>query len=310
MTPWESYEAFMSVVSHGSFTDAARSLNVSKSVVSRHISQLENRLGSQLLLRTTRSLSTTDIGRDLYQQCLEVFGRMREIELHALECDGVPKGRMRIAALDYFGENYVAPAAAEMMQTYSGLDIEISISSEPRDIVASSFDLSILYSDLKSSSYMARKIYDLNHTIVASPRYLEQHGRPQHPDDLRNHACLVSTYEACATWSFFIAGQKIDYNPESRWRSNSGVALMSAARTGIGLARLPGIYLRPYLETGELVPLLEEFKSVPMPVWAVYAYNRRPSANLRIFLDLLVDRLARIDPKADLIPCRSLALSR
>lgn len=294
MFPWEDYETFAQVVRHGSFTAAAEHLGVSKSVVSRHVASLEARLGTQLILRTTRHVSPTEAGRALFDRCVNALDILSDMEQKALEGQGVPRGLLKIAALDYFGETFVAPVAAEMMQKYEGLEIELHISGEPKNIIAEAYDVSLLYDEQKSSTYLARTVFNLDHCIAASPSYLDQRGTPAHPGDLTKHDCLVSTFAACAPWSFMIKGQRVDIELEGRWRSNSGPALISAARTGIGLARLPRPYLRPYLESGELVTVLDKYPSWPMPVWAVYAHNRQRSVTLQVFLEMLVASLRNV----------------
>jgi DNA-binding transcriptional LysR family regulator len=300
MFPWEDYEIFTHVVRHGSFTAAAEYLAVSKSVVSRHVASLEARLGTQLLLRTTRSVSPTEAGRELYLSCTSALEILSDIEKRALEGQGVPRGLLKIAALDYFGETYVAPVAANMMEEFEGLEIELHISSEPRDIVTEAFDVSLLYDQQKSSTYLTRKVYDLDHCIAASPQYLKDRGVPIHPDDLVNHSCLVSTFSACAPWSFVIDGRRVDYELDGRWRSNSGPALISAACTGIGLARLPRLYLKPYLDSRRLVTVLESYLAPPMPVWAVYAHNRQPSVTLQTFLERLIHKMRSVEKSVEL----------
>jgi DNA-binding transcriptional LysR family regulator len=298
MFPWEDYEIFTHVVRHGSFTAAAEHLAVSKSVVSRHVASLEARLGMQLLLRTTRNVAPTEAGRELYHHCVNALDILSDIEKKALEGQGVPRGLLKIAALDYFGETYVAPVAAKMMEDFEGLEIELHISSEPKDIVTEAFDVSLLYDQQRSSSYLTRKVFNLDHCIAASPQYIERRGLPIHPDELVNHSCLISTFTACAPWSFIIDGRQVDYEMEGRWRSNSGPALISAARTGIGLARLPRLYLKPYLDKRELVTVLESYIAPPMPVWAVYAHNRQPSVTLQMFLERLIQRMRAVERSA------------
>lgn len=295
MFPWDDYETFAYVVRHGSFTAAADHLGVSKSVVSRHVASLETRLGTQLLLRTTRSVSPTEAGRDLYERCVNAIELLSDMEHRALESHGMPRGLLKIAALDYFGETYVAPVAAQMMERYDGLEIELHIGSEPMNIVTEAYDVALLYDDQPSSTYLTRRIFNLDHCIAASPGYLQRRGVPIHPDELVDHHCLVSTFAACAPWGFLIDGKRVDYEPTGRWRSNSGPALISAARTGIGLARLPRLYLKPYLDCGELVTVLESYQAPPMPVWAVYAHNRQPSVTLKVFLEQLVHSLRRVE---------------
>jgi DNA-binding transcriptional LysR family regulator len=296
MSPWELYEVFVKVVDCGSFTAAAKSLNISKSVVSRYVQELETRLGTQLVLRSTRHTAITEAGRAFHGRCSEIINHMHEIEDEIVSTRGTPRGRFRIAALDYFGEQYVAPVAAEMRRRCPELDLELHISTEPQNLIAEAYDVSILYGGLKDSSYIAREIFQLSHCVAASPEYLEQNGVPRHPDELKDHTCLVSTFDACAVWQFKVDGKLKDWRPHSHLKSNSGPALMAAARQGIGVVRLPRLYVGPYLDCGELVEILSEFSSPPMPVSAVYAYKRPAPAGVTLFLELLSARLRTLEP--------------
>jgi DNA-binding transcriptional LysR family regulator len=295
MIRWELYEVFVKVVDCGSFTAAAKSLNISKSVVSRYVQELETRLGTQLVLRSTRHTTITEAGRAFYRSCSEIINRMHEVEEELVSTRGTPRGRFRIAALDFFGEQYVAPIAAEMRRRFPELDVELHISTEPQNLIAEAYDVSILYGGLKDSSYIAREIFQLFHCVAASPDYLEQNGVPTHPDELKEHPCLVSTFDACAVWKFKVDGKVKDWKPTSHLKSNSGQALIAAARHGVGVVRLPRLYLRPYLERGEMVEILTQFSTPPMPVSAVYAYKRPAPAAVTLFLDLLCAKLKTIE---------------
>jgi DNA-binding transcriptional LysR family regulator len=296
MIPWELYEVFVKVVDCGSFTAAAKSLRISKSVVSRYVQELETRLGTQLVLRSTRHTTITAAGRAFHRSCSEIIDRMHEVEDEIVSTRGTPRGPFRVAALDYFGEQYVAPVVAEMRRCCPELDIELHISTEPQNLIAEAYDVSILYGGLKDSSYIAREIFQLTHCVAASPEYLEQKGVARHPDELKHHACLVSTFDACAVWQFRIGGALKDWRPNSRLKSNSGHALMAAARQGIGVVRLPRLYLKPHLESGELVEMLSEFSAPAMPVSAVYAYKRPAPAGVTLFLNLLSAKLRTVEP--------------
>jgi DNA-binding transcriptional LysR family regulator len=295
MIQWELYEVFVKVVDCGSFTAAAKSLNISKSVVSRYVQELESRLGTQLVLRSTRHTTITEAGRAFHRSCSEIISRMHEVEEELVSTRGTPRGRFRIAALDFFGEQYVAPIAAEMHRLCPELDVELHISTEPQNLIAESYDVSILYGGLKDSSYIAREIFQLFHCVAASPDYLEKNGVPTQPEELKKHPCLVSTFEACAVWKFKVDGEIKEWKPASHLKSNSGQALIAAARHGVGIVRLPRLYLRPYLERGELVEILTPFSTPSMPVSAVYAYKRPAPAGVTLFLDLLCAKLKTID---------------
>jgi DNA-binding transcriptional LysR family regulator len=294
MIPWEVYEVFVCVVDCGSFTAAAKSLKISKSVVSRSVQELEARLGIQLVLRNTRHTTITEAGRAIHKRCSEVIDQMHRIENEMVSERGTPRGKFRIAALDYFGEQYVAPVAAEMRQRCPEVDIELHISTEPQNLITEAYDVSILYGGLKDSSFIGREVFSLPHCVAASPEYLARNGTPIHPNDLKSHTCLVSTFDACAVWRFNVNGVEREWRPQSHFRSNSGPALMAAAKQGMGICRLPRLYLETYLDNGDLVELLSEYAGPPMPVSAVYAYKRPAPAGVTLFLELLATNLGRV----------------
>jgi len=290
MRRWEAYEAFIAVVECGSFTAAAERLRLSKSAVSRAISSLEERLGSQLLFRTTRQLAPTDLGRSVYRRCVELFDVLASIDSEAMDHDASLRGKLRIVASDSFGEFYIAPLAAEMMREHDQLEIELVITDRTVDVVADGYDMAIRYSALVDSSLRVQKLYELPHICAAAPSYLARAGTPDSVAQLGRHNCLVSTFEACNAWRFGMGRSQKAPNLSGNWCSNNGPALLSAALNGIGIVWLPELYLRPYIEAGALVELLAEDRSEPMPVWAVYP-ARRQSAKVRAFIDYVRDQL-------------------
>jgi DNA-binding transcriptional LysR family regulator len=292
MRRWDAYEALVAVIDSGSFTAAAERLRMSKSAVSRLVSGLEDRLGSQLLFRTTRHLAPTDLGRQVYRKCLEAFADLEQIDQQAMDHDATPRGRLRVIASDTFGEHFIAPLLAEMMATYPDLEIELLITDRNVDIVAEGYDLAIRYSDLVDSTLRTRKLFDLPHVCAASPAYLARMGVPRVPADLARHNCLVSTFEACTPWRFSEGRRERAPQLRGSWVSNNGPALMAAALNGIGVVWLPELYLREQLVRGQLVELLHGFRAPPMPVWSVYPARRHATAKVQLVIDHLRERLA------------------
>ncbi len=295
MRRWDSYEAFVAVVENGSFTAAADKLRISKSAVSRMVSGLEDRLGSQLLFRTTRRLAPTDLGRSVYRRCVEAFDDLEAIDQQAMEHDALPRGRLRVVASDTFGESCVAPLASEMMTLHEQLEIELLITDRTVDIVAEGFDLAIRYSALVDSSLRVQKLFELPHICAASPDYLERAGTPTTPQQLIQHNCLVSTFEACSPWRFGSGRGEKALALTGNWCSNNGPSLVTAALHGIGIVWLPELYLRRHIQSGALVELLADRRSDAMPVWSVYPAKRHATAKVRVFIDYLKARLPDID---------------
>lgn len=291
---WDLMEAFVQVVRAGSFSSAADRADVSKSVLSKKVLQLERHLGTQLLVRTTRRINPTDAGRALFVKCERLFSDLEDAELSVLELDVKAKGHLRVACTDVSGEQYVARAAAEICASHPQLKVDVHVTMRTVDLVAEGYDLAIRYGHLDDSSLKARRFYELPHVVCASPTYLSRHGVPRSVEELRRHNCLVATFEPCAKWYFNIGGGEMGVDLQGNWRSNSGSALITAAVEGVGVCRLPHLYVREYLHRGLLVPLLEEFRSAPLPVWIVYPSAARTPARVRIFIDYLCDNIDRL----------------
>ena len=299
MSRWDLMESFVQVVHAGGFSAAAERLHVSKSLLSKNISRLERHLGTQLLVRTTRRINPTDAGLMFFQKCERLFNDLEEAEQSLLSLDVEPRGHLRVVCTDVLGEQYVARAAAEMCALHPNLKVDVHVTMRVVDLVSEGYDLAIRYGELNDSSLKARKVYELPHVVCASPRYLAKHGTPTSIDDLKKHNCLVATFDPCATWHFKVNGHDIAVDLHGNWRSNSGSALITAAIEGVGICRLPLLYVRDFIKSAQLMPLFEELRSDPLPVWMVYPNVRYPPAKLRQFIDYFcenIERLSQLGP--------------
>jgi DNA-binding transcriptional LysR family regulator len=298
MSRWDLLESFVQVVGAGSFSAAAARMNVSKSLLSKNVSQLERHLGTQLLVRTTRRLNPTDAGQELFHKCERLFNDLEEAEQAVLGLDVQPRGHLRVACTDILGEQYIARIAAEMCASYPQLAVNVHITMRTVDLVAEGYDLAIRYGELSDCSLKARKVYELPHVVCASPKYFARHAIPGSIDKLREHNCLVATFDPCKTWHFKVGGRSIAIDLQGNWRSNSGSALITAALEGVGICRLPELYVRDFIMRGQLVPIFEEFRSEPLAVWIVYSNARYVPAKMRLFIDYFcenIDRIARTE---------------
>jgi DNA-binding transcriptional LysR family regulator len=284
---WESIEAFERVVRLGSFTRAADDLGVSRSHVSRQINALENRLDAQLLLRTTRKVSTTDVGQAFYMQCRQVLDNLDEAERAVLDLQANPRGILRVTVAGAFGEDFIAPAALDFMAEYRDLIVELNFSNRLIDLISEGYDVAIRAGTLKDSSLIARRISTRKLLTCASPEYLLRNGTPSSIHSLTNHNCLLGTLDS---WRFRENGRNQDLRVSGNWRSNNGRSLLRAARAGLGLVQLPSFYLDQDIVDGALLPVLEDYNPTDTGVWAVYPHNRHLSAKVRLFVNFLADR--------------------
>ncbi|WP_317931486.1 LysR family transcriptional regulator [Halioxenophilus sp. WMMB6] len=291
MNHLEAIATFVEVVNCGSFSQAAERLSVSKSHVSRQISQLENHLDALLLNRTTRKVSLTDVGQSFYPTCREMLTSLREAEQAIIEQQHTVRGLLTVSVAGQFGEDYVVPATLKFMAKYPQVTVNLDFSNRLVDLVAEGYDLAIRAGRLKDSSLIARRIASRKLYICASPAYLEQHGQPEDLTQLRPHNCLVGTLN---TWRFLDRGQHLDLRVEGNWRSNNGRALVLAALSGLGLVQLPSFYLEKHIQAGELVKVLEPYYPTDTGTWAVYPSNRHMSHKVRLFINFLAEEFTQL----------------
>jgi len=292
MSKWDSVEVLAEVVEAGSFSAAADKLSVSKSHVSRQISQLENRLGVQLLIRTTRRLALTEVGRAYYQRCREVLNNMEEADQSVIDLQDTPRGNLRMTVAGAFGERYIAPAAAAFSKQHPQLSIDLNFTNHNVDLVAEGYDLAIRSGVLRDSSLIARRVAARKLYICASPDYLKKYGEPDSITALKKHNCLLGSL---ATWRFREkTGAHTDIRVEGNWKSNNGSSLLEAARASLGLVQLPEFYVHEDIQSGRLVSVMESFQPSDTAVWAVYPSNRHLSPKVRMFVEFLVERFSTI----------------
>ncbi|MBR9913141.1 MAG: LysR family transcriptional regulator [Gammaproteobacteria bacterium] len=293
MSRWDATEIFVTVVNEGSFSAASRRLGLSKSHASRQVSQLENRLGVQLLQRTTRKLALTETGQAYYQRCSDIVNQLNEVELAVIDQQEKPRGNLRLTVAGAFGERYVAPAAAIFMQQHPELSIELDFTNRNVDLVAEGYDLAIRAGVLKDSSLIARRIANRQLITCASRDYFDRYGFPEDLRALKAHNCLVGSLP---TWRFRDeSGQHLDIKVEGNWHSNNGHALLAAARKGLGLVQLPEFYVYADINAGRLQTTLESFQATDTAVWAIYPSNRHLSPKVRMFVEHLVSQFETVD---------------
>lgn len=286
---WESIEAFERVVRFASFSRAAEDLGVSRSHVSRQVTALENRLDAQLLLRTTRKVSPTEVGQAFYLRCQEILNNLEDAEQAVVNLQERPRGILRVTVGGAFGEDFVAPAALDFMAVHTDLSVELDFTNRLIDLISEGYDLAIRAGTLKDSTLIARRICNRKLLTCASPAYLQRNGEPPNIHALTNHNCLVGTLDS---WRFRENGRNFDLRVQGNWRSNNGRALVQAARAGLGLVQLPSFYVEQDIATAALIPVLDAYNPTDTGIWAVYPHNRHLTAKVRLFVNFLAERFS------------------
>jgi DNA-binding transcriptional LysR family regulator len=278
---------FARVVEEGSFSAAARKLGVSKASVSREISALEQRFGAQLLRRSTRRMSLTEVGEVFHERCLRVVEAANDAESSVSQLQEAPRGAIRLAVPMSFGHLQLAPRLPRFLERYPNIQLEIDATDRIVDLVHERVDLSLRIGRPRELSYVRRKLCPIRLLMCASPEYLERHGTPRIPEDLSEHVC-VSYTSRMATW-LFSTGERI--KTTSPLNVNNGDALRRAALAGLGIAYLPSFLLADDVREGRLTPLLTEHTRHETNLLAVYPASRHVPPKVRAMIDWLAEEL-------------------
>jgi DNA-binding transcriptional LysR family regulator len=278
---------FSQVVEEGSFSAAARRLGLSKASVSREISALERRLGAQLLRRTTRQMSLTEIGDAFHERCRRVLEEAEAAELSVSRLQAAPRGVIRLAVPMSFGHLQVAPRLPGFLARHPNVTVDMDATDRVIDLVHEKMDLSVRIRRPREGSYVLRKLCPIRALLCASPAYLAARGTPSQPSDLLEHNCL-SYHGPTETWPFS-TGESIETS--GNLCADNADALRRAALAGLGMVYLPTFVVGEDVRAGRLVALLTPHTHVQSSAYAVYPESRHISPKVRAMLDWLVEEL-------------------
>lgn len=283
---------FTKVVETGSFSEAGRHIGRSPASVSRQIKELEEWIGGRLFTRTTRKITLTEIGRSYYGRVRHILLDLEEAQVIAAGMQDYPTGNIQITVPASL-ESHLTVAAANFQARWPGVEFSFSVTDEVVDLVKEGLDMAIRIGRLQDSTLKARKISEAKRVICASPKYLEASGTLERAEHLQNHNCLTfSASPGYNIWQFRRGSKTIDIRAEGRFRTNSGPALVCAARLDMGIILVPEWLVSPFLKSGELVSLLknDQLSEATTPIYAVHAYERFVPPKVKIFIDYLVER--------------------
>jgi len=289
MFNWEGVSEFVAVAEAESFTKAAKRLGISTAQVSRQVSALETRMATKLFHRTTRKVSVSEVGRIYYQHCRQVLDGLEEAERAITNLQSTPRGLLKITAPVTYGERTLAPLVNDFIAKYPELEVKISLTNQKVDLIDEGYDLAIRLGQLEDSSMMAKRLGSRTQYACASPGYVSTFGIPHSLSELEQHNCLLGTLDY---WRFQENGKTKNVRVKGNLSCNSGHALVDAAIKGIGIIQLPDYYVLPFLEDGQLIPLLEQNRQPDEGIWALYPHNRHLSPKVRMLLDYLSEALS------------------
>ena len=282
---------FHKVVEAGSFSKAATKAGLTNSVVSKHIGQLEEHLGVQLLFRTTRRLQLTEAGRVLFQHASDVEQAIESAVMAVTEVSSEPAGTLSLTVPTISGEYLITDIVTEFCKLYPKVNIDLRLEDHMVDLVAEGVDLAIRTASLADSPLIAKLLLQSKWVVSASPEYLANYGTPRKPQDLLEHDCLTYTYMETGSnvWLFRENGNEYGLKVSGRITSNNQKALRNAAVTGHGIAYTPKLLVYEDLEAGRLVEVLGDYSCKELPVFIVYPYSKYLPEKTRVFIDYIAE---------------------
>lgn len=291
MDTLELIRTFREVAQRGSFSAAARTLDLSRPNVSKYVAELETRVGVRLLNRTTRNVSLTDAGSLLLERSTPL---MEMIDLTRAELQGralVPSGRLRLTAPHGLAQTGLPGLLGEFMREYPAVTLSLHLENRIVDMVDEGIDIALRVGRIGDDNLIVRKLQAVPFVVAASPGYWAERGLPGHPDDLAGHYALTySVLGPNPEWRFEVGGEPLSVPVSSRMDASDAAPLVSVALQGLGMVWLPRLLLQPHIDSGALQPVLQDFSPRDVWLYAAYVQRRHNSAALKALLAFLETR--------------------
>jgi DNA-binding transcriptional LysR family regulator len=283
---------FVKVVELSSFTAAAEALETSQPVVSKAVTRLEEKLGVRLLNRTTRRLSLTEAGAELYRRSVRALAEIEDAELEIARFQTEPRGTLRVSAPMSFSILHLGSLLPSFIARYPGVSVELQLDDRQVDLVEEGYDVAIRVGRLQDSNLVARRLTPCRQVLCASPSYLAKHGAPERPEDLLEHSCIIySLLSTPREWRFTDAAGETHVVPvNGALQSNNGLVNRAAAIAGAGIVLLPAFYIGEELHAGQLKAVLSDFKPIDLAIYALYPERRNLTPKVRAFVDFLATK--------------------
>ncbi len=286
-------QTFAAVADAGSFIGAADSLGVSKAAVSRHIADLEARLGVRLIHRTTRRLALTEEGGLFLARSRELIAGVEAAEAELGARGGAARGLLRINAPVSFGIRQLAPLWPEFQHRYPEVRLDVELADRVVDLVEEGYDLAIRIADLPDSSLISRQLATTRIVLCASPEYLARHGEPRHPTDLADHATIAYSYwEGRDEWRFDGPDGEASVRIDPQLFSNNGDTCRAAALAHCGIILQPTFLVGDDLAAGRLVELLPDYRALELGIYALYPTRKHVAPKVRAMIEFLLQSFA------------------
>ena len=309
----EAAKVFVTIVERGSMISAANALDMSRSMVTRYLSEMEEWSGARLLHRSTRSLSLTPAGEQVLDYCHRLLELANEVPAVSHAAVAIPRGLLRISCSQFLAHQILAPVVRQYLASYPQASVNFHVSSQTVDLVAERIDLAIRITNELDPNLIARRLGECESVVCAAPSYLAARAAVLHPEDLTQHNCLTYSYFGDVMWRFYKTdvgakqAQALNSDPKSNqgqvfnvpvngnFSANDSMVVLNATLAGEGIAMQPVWAAKPYLDSGQLVPLLTEFKPQSLGVYGVYQSRKHMQPALRVMMDMLVAYFASLN---------------
>lgn len=295
MDKLDAMRMFVRVVESGSFSQAARDLNISQPTVSKQLAALETRLGTQLLARNSRVLTVTPSGQDYYEATIRILQDLDVVEETIAEGQSAPSGLVRVTLSPAFGRMFVIPRLLDFRSRFPDVAIEMEVSGRHVDLIGEGIDVAIRIGRLADSALIARHIGDMRMITLASAGYLARYGAPQTLDELRNHQRIGYVHQGdIVGWGFNAKGEQVTVDEGGAFRTNDAEHVRGAVLAGLGIAHHASWLFTDELASGAVERILEAYAPPSFPINAITAAGRRMPSRVRHFINFLAAICAEV----------------
>lgn len=292
MDRFQEMQVFISVAQEQGFAAAARRLGLSAPSVTRAVAALEQRIGTPLLTRTTRNVLLTEAGQRYLEDSRRILAELQDAEASAAGIHALPRGPLTITAPVLFGELFVTPLMVDYLQRFTEVSINALLVDRVVNMLEEGVDVAVRIGELPDSGQHAMRVGEVRRVVCASPAFLARHGRPRHPQELRQAPVIApSSIGQSKSWLFDDAGTPLSVRAEPRLVVTANQAAINAACRGLGLTRVLSYQVADKVAAGELEIVLAEYELAPLPIHVVYQGGRKASARVRSFVDFAVQAL-------------------
>lgn len=288
--------SFIRVVETGSFSAVAREQNTNQATISKRIANLENRLGTKLLVRGSREHTLTETGKTYFERVSSILMEIDETEAEARSLTATPKGDLRVTVPTMFGNMYVAPVISEFLAMYPEINLDIKFDENMVDLVREAVDVAIRLGDLQDSSMVAKNLGHDELIIVATPDYLQMNSTPRVPIDLKDHNCLIYSLspKRGTVWSFSDKSKVSEVEVTGNFQCDNGMGLMEMLLANAGIALMPKWMVNDEISSGKLIHIMKDYYK-RYPISAVFPKNRYVPLKVRRFVEFL-EKTFKTDP--------------